>query len=68
MSANGYAGSDWMKVEVGEPEWGSGPNIAYLPHQCDNWEIGDADDVRAMIKDLKKALKKLEAQDAPVSD
>jgi hypothetical protein len=56
-----------MKVEVGQPEWGStGPDIAYLPHQCDNWEIGDADDVRALIKDLQAALEKLEADDGAV--
>jgi hypothetical protein len=64
---HGYASNDWMKVEVGQPEWGStGPDIAYLPHQCDNWEIGDADDVRALIKDLQAALEKLEADDGAV--
>lgn len=66
-TSDGYASNDWMKVEIGKPEFQpNGPTIAMLPHQCDDWEIGDADDVRAMIKDLKKALKKLEANDGTV--
>jgi hypothetical protein len=67
MSSNsGYARNPWMKVEVDYPEFGGGKLIAQLPHQCNNWEIGDADDVRALIKDLQAALEKLEADDGSV--
>jgi hypothetical protein len=27
-----------------------------LPHQCDYWEIGDKEDVRALVTDLLKAI------------
>ena len=33
---------------------------AYLPHSCDEWYIGGADEVRAMISDLSAALIALE--------
>lgn len=28
----------------------------YLPHSCDEWVIGDAEDVQEMISNLQKAL------------
>lgn len=55
----GWANSEWMEVQIHKGQ-------ASLPHQCDDWEIGDADDVRAMIKDLQEALVKLEADDGAV--
>lgn len=60
----GYASNNWMAVTV-EYHEKSAPTF-FLPHQCEEWEIGDADDLRAMIKDLKKALKKAEDVDGSV--
>lgn len=34
--------------------------VAYLPHSCDHWVIGGANEVRAMIADLQIALAALE--------
>lgn len=33
-----------------------------LPHSCDQWVIGDADDARQMIKDLEVLIVELEAK------
>lgn len=30
--------------------------IVHLPHQCDDWIIGDAEDVQALIADLQALL------------
>lgn len=32
---------------------------AYLPHSCDSWVVGGPDAIRALIRDLKGALKTL---------
>jgi hypothetical protein len=31
--------------------------LAYLDHSCDEWVIGHAEHIRALIADLQKALK-----------
>lgn len=33
---------------------------AYLPHSCDEWVIGDEEQIKNMIEDLQVALKELE--------
>ena len=33
----------------------------FLPHSCDEWIIGDKENIELMIKDLQDALKKLES-------
>lgn len=35
-------------------------NGAYLPHSCDEWEIGQEQEIKWLIEDLQKALKDLE--------
>lgn len=47
-------------VEV-EKSWDTNQRVIQLPHQCDSWEIGDAENARLLIKDLKKAIKVMEA-------
>jgi hypothetical protein len=37
--------------------------VAALPHSCDEWVIGGKHEVRAMIKDLQRALASLETLD-----
>ena len=32
-----------------------------LPHQCDEWEIGDIDDAKQFVKDLQKTISEVEA-------
>lgn len=32
---------------------------AYLPHSCDEWEIGGREAIEALIADLQEALDKL---------
>ena len=34
--------------------------IAFLPHSCDEWVIGDKKDVERLISDLKKLLESME--------
>lgn len=34
--------------------------VVYLPHSCDQWVIGGAEEVRAMIADLQVLLSKIE--------
>lgn len=38
-----------------------GKRLAFLPHSCDEWIVGDAAAVRALINDLEAALKELES-------
>lgn len=52
------AESRWWNTEAGE---------VGLPHSCDDWCIGDADNVRAMIKDLQALLTVLEQSDPVAS-
>lgn len=33
----------------------------YLPHQCDDWRIGDVEDVKALIADLQALLEDVPA-------
>lgn len=33
-----------------------GPEFFGLPHQCDEWFIGDEEDVLALIEDLKELI------------
>lgn len=33
----------------------------YLPHSCDEWVVGGAENIKQMIIDLQEALKELEA-------
>lgn len=35
-------------------------NVAYLPHSCQEWVIGGADEIKLMIIDLKKMLERIE--------
>lgn len=35
--------------------------IAFLPHSCDEWEIGGPEQIREMIEDLQDALERIEA-------
>jgi hypothetical protein len=44
--ANNYDGYDFQ--------------VAYLPHSCDEWVIGGAQQVRQMIADLQQALMAME--------
>ena len=32
--------------------WSDDEQVIYLPHSCDEWVIGDADDARAMAAEL----------------
>ena len=59
---NGGYGTYDLKLTVERPAFGGHTDIIQLPHQCNEWEIGDADNARLLIKDLKKAIKKLEKQ------
>lgn len=34
---------------------------AFLPHSCDEWEIGGPEQIRALISDLQRALAVLES-------
>jgi len=36
--------------------------VIVLPHSCDRWIIGGADEARQMIQDLTEAIKKFEAE------
>jgi len=56
----GYDG-DTFKVEY-KKDWDSsnGDMAIQLPHQCDSWIIGDADNARLMIKDLEAMIERLE--------
>ena len=44
----------------GTPKCGAG--TVYLPHSCDEWVIGGAEQIRALIDDLQAALEKIEAE------
>lgn len=35
---------------------------AYLPHSCNDWVIGGPEQVKLLIEDLQKALKKMEEE------
>ena len=61
----GYDGKTF-NVEVHDGSWCADGVHIELPHQCDAWIIGDADNARLLIKDLKKAIKKFEARDESV--
>lgn len=59
MYKYGYDGKE-VKVMVpgrdkDDPNYGTDRCI-HLPHQCDDWLIGDADNARLMIKDLQAAI------------
>jgi hypothetical protein len=44
---------------------GEGPTPwIHLPHQCDEWVIGDSNDARALIADLEKAIVEWESEEA----
>ena len=34
-------------------------SCVFLPHSCDRWIIGGADNIKLLIKDLQEALKKI---------
>lgn len=44
------------------------PNAVRLEHSCGEWEIGGPDEVRALIRDLKGVLNKMQphAMDDPI--
>lgn len=66
-AADDYATMDAMEAEAGDGFSRSVVRgvaldrkpMAYLPHSCDEWEIGGPEDVRAMIADLSAALEKM---------
>lgn len=39
-------------------EHSDGDGVVYLPHSCEDWVIGNKEEVETMIKDLQKLLKK----------
>lgn len=39
-----------------QPDWNDWRNGYVLPHKCDEWFIGDEDDVKALIDDLQRLL------------
>lgn len=41
-----------------------GLNTVFLPHSCNEWVIGGADEVRAMIEDLQAVLAYIEGATA----
>ena len=34
-----------------------GAGVAYLPHSCDEWVVGGAEEVRSLIGDLEELLR-----------
>ena len=36
--------------------------LALLPHSCDRWVIGGANEIRILIEDLESALKQIESK------
>jgi hypothetical protein len=40
----------------------SGRFVIHLPHSCDEWEIGDADNLRLLIADAQRMLAEFEAR------
>jgi len=48
------------EARIGRTGYSDDKDIAYLPHSCDEWQIGDADNVRLLIADLQKILVELE--------
>lgn len=51
---------DWMEPEEIE-KIKALPSVAYLPHSCDQWVIGDVEQVKLLIKDLQDILVILES-------
>lgn len=45
------------KYESGTVQWDDSYEAFVLPHQCQDWSIGDADDVRRLIADLEAAIR-----------
>ncbi len=47
------------EVRDSRAEEPGGVGTAYLPHSCDEWTIGGASEIEAMIADLQEALVKI---------
>lgn len=51
--------ADFPWMHTGVPTFGAAQTpepIAYLPHSCEEWEIGSKEDVEGMIADLQSIL------------
>lgn len=46
---------DRIGVMVGDPDYEK-ETLIFLPHSCDSWVIGTADDARRMIVELEAAI------------
>ncbi len=50
------------RVRVGIPNY-EHEILIYLPHQCDEWIVGTAEDARQLIRDLEAAITRWEVND-----
>lgn len=64
MHKYGYGDGD-LKVSIHEGGWCDTEGVHIeLPHQCEAWVIGDADNAELMVKDLKKAIKEMRRRES----
>jgi len=47
------------REDYATPHKYEGKDVAQLPHSCDEWIIGQKEEIEAMIADLQEALTKL---------
>jgi hypothetical protein len=51
-------------AQIKRETWGDPiPPVICLPHQCDEWVIGGAEEVKLLIEDLQKLLVQLQSPD-----
>ena len=58
MNPKGYLAGDVRRALDADPQWNTPTGQAYLYHSCNDWCIGDDENIRVLIHDLQQLIEK----------